>query len=138
MPILNLQLLDFHLKHQNGCILTAASPKNGRKIQIIACETSKLYLLQTFLFWTSFYDNSLFLSPLTKKRVIYLKRKLCLIVNEYSIEIGSISVMRAYVIKRVPANFYGSPCTYCERVQFSLYLTVSFLCMPFYIFRRTL
>ena len=47
---LDLQWLDFQLEHQHGCALTAASQKNGRKIQIIACETGKLYLLQTFLF----------------------------------------------------------------------------------------
>ena len=39
--------------------------KNGRKIQTIAYETSKMHLLQTLLFWTSKFDDSPFLSQLT-------------------------------------------------------------------------
>ena len=32
--------------------------------------------------------------------------------NECSFEIGRISVLRAYVIKRVRLDLYGTPCTY--------------------------
>ena len=96
---------------QCACALTASSPKNGREIQIIACETSKMHLLQTYLLWTLNFDDSPFLSQQTWERVIYLKRKLCIVANECSFDIGKIPVMRAYEIKRVPANLYGSPCT---------------------------
>ena len=90
--------------------LTAASPKNGRNTQMIACETSKMDPLQTFLFWTLNFDNSPFLSQLTKEKVTYLKRKLSIVANECSFEIGRISIMRACEIKRVTTNLYGSPC----------------------------
>ena len=91
--------------------MTGESPKNGEKIQIITCETSKMYLLQTSFFWTSHFDNSPFLSQLTyKQRVIYPKRKLCIVGNECSFEIGRISVMRVRQIKRVHPNLYGAPC----------------------------
>ena len=39
--------------------------KNGGNIQIIAGETSKMHLLQIFLFWTFNFDDSPFLSQLT-------------------------------------------------------------------------
>ena len=73
--ILDLQLLDFQLKHQHGCALTAASPKNGGKIQIISHETSKMHLLQASLFWTWNFDESPILGLLTQEEVIYLKKK---------------------------------------------------------------
>ena len=73
--ILDLKLPDFELKYQHECTLTAVSPKNGRKIQIIACETSKMHLLQMFLFWTLSFDYSPFLSQLTKEKVLHFFRK---------------------------------------------------------------
>ena len=45
------------------------------------------------LFSSLNFDNSLFLSQLTLERVIYLKRKLWIVVNENSFETGRISVM---------------------------------------------
>ena len=111
MPILDFQLLGFQLKQQRGCALTAASSKNGGKIQIIARETSKMHLLQIFLFWTFNFDDSPFLSQLTQERGIYLKRKLCIVANECIFEIGRISVLRPCVIKRVRLDLYGPPCT---------------------------
>ena len=39
--------------------------KIGKKNQIITCPTTKMHLLQTFLFWTSNFDESLFLRQLT-------------------------------------------------------------------------
>ena len=89
------------MKYQLGFTLTAERPKNGGKIQIIACEISKMHLLQTFLFWTSNFDDPPFLSQLTKERVMYLKRKLCIVANEISFEIRRNSVMRACETKRV-------------------------------------
>ena len=47
------------------------------------------------------FDNSTFLSQLTKERVMYLKRKLCIVENDLSFEIGRISVMTACMIKSV-------------------------------------
>ena len=70
-----------------------------------------MHLLQTYLLWTLNFDDSPFLSQQTWERVIYLKRKLCIVANECSFDIGKIPVMRAYEIKRVSANLYGSPCT---------------------------
>ena len=55
----------FLAKKQRGSALTAESSKNGGKIQIIARETSKMHLLQIFLFWTFNFDDSPFLSQLT-------------------------------------------------------------------------
>ena len=108
--ILDLQLLDFQMKHQHGCALTAASPKNGGKFQIISHETSKMYLLQTSLYWTWNFDESPILVLLTQEEVIYLKRKLCVVANECSFEIGRIFIIRACVIKRVRPILYGAPC----------------------------
>ena len=73
--------------------------------------TSKMHLLQTFLFWTLNFDDFLFLSQLTQERVVYLKRKLCIDTNECSFKIGRISFMRACVIKKVRPILYGAPCT---------------------------
>ena len=75
-----------------------------------------MHLLQTFLFWTSNFDDSPFLSQLTKERVMYLKRKLCIVKNYLSFEIGWIFVMRAYETKRLGLDLYGTPCnsTYTE------------------------
>ena len=84
--------------------------QNWLQNQIVACETSKKHLFQTFLFWTSNFEDSPFLSQFTQKRVLYLKRKLCVVANECSFEIGRISIMRAFEIKRVRADLYGSPC----------------------------
>ena len=61
-----------------------------------------MHILQTFLFWTSNFDDTW---------VIYLKRKLCVVANECSFEIGRISVIRACEIKRVRPNIYGGPCS---------------------------
>ena len=41
---------------------------------------------------------------------MYLKRKLCIVVNECSYEIGRISVMIFREIKMVPPDLYGAPC----------------------------
>ena len=41
---------------------------------------------------------------------MYLKIMLCVVVNEFSFEIGRISDMRAFEIKRVRPNLYGAPC----------------------------
>ena len=57
---------------------------------------------------------------------MYLKRKLCIVENELSFEIGSISVMRACVIKRVRPILYGTPCN-CHwhlYVVFSVFFTI--------------
>jgi len=51
LPILDLKLLDFQLKHHCGCALTAASTKLAKN-QVITCEASTMHLLQIFLFWT--------------------------------------------------------------------------------------
>ena len=72
-----------------------------------------MHILQAFLFWTKKFDDSPFLSQLTQERFIYLKRKLCIIANEFSFEIGKISLMRACTIKRVRPNLYGAPCNSC-------------------------
>ena len=69
-----------------------------------------MHHLQIFLFWNSKFEDSPFLSQLTKERVIYLKRKLCIVANECSFDTGRISVMRARVIKRVRPILYGAPC----------------------------
>ena len=69
-----------------------------------------MHLCQKFLFWTSNSDDSPFVSQLTKERVMYLKRKLCIVENELSFEIGRISFRRACEIKRVRLDLYGSPC----------------------------
>ena len=99
-----------HPGSNHSQILTAASSKNGRKIQIIARETSKIHLHQIFLFWTFNFDDSPFLSQLTQERGIYLKRKLCIVANECSFEIRRISIIRACEIKRVHPNLYGVSC----------------------------
>ena len=88
-------------------------------------------LLQTFLFWTLNFDGSPFLSQLTKERVIYCKRKLCIVANECSFEIERFSIMRACEIKRVMANLYGPPCIYWSigsNVNFSGLLYYVCLC----------
>ena len=41
---------------------------------------------------------------------MYLKRKLCIVANEFSFEIGRISVMRACVLYRARPILYGTPC----------------------------
>ena len=41
---------------------------------------------------------------------MFLKRKFFIIENEYSVDIGRISVIRACVIKRVRPILYGPPC----------------------------
>ena len=51
-----------------------------------------------------------FLNQWTQERFIYLKRKLYIVVNECSFELGSISFMRAGVIKIVRLDLYGTPC----------------------------
>ena len=71
-----------------------------------------MHHLQIFLFWNSKFEDSPFLSQLTKERVIYLKRKLCIVANECSFDTGRISVMRARVIKRVRPILYGAPCNH--------------------------
>ena len=40
-----------------------------------------------------------------------LQKEALHVAKECSFEIGRISVMRAYEIKRVRADLYGSPCT---------------------------
>ena len=123
LPILDLQLLHFQLKHQLGCALTAESPKNGGKIQIISREINKMHPLKTLLFWTSNFDNSQFLSQLTQERVVNLKSKLCRVANKLSFEIGRISVMRACETKRVRLDLYGTPCKFISK--FSIALSIS-------------
>ena len=59
-----------------------ASPKTSRKVQIIACET--IEISSTHYFWTSNFDEALFLSQLTQERVIYFKRKPYDVVNACS------------------------------------------------------
>ena len=45
-----------------------------------------------------------------RERDVYSKRKLCIVVNECSYEIGRISVMIFREIKMVPPDLYGAPC----------------------------
>ena len=42
---------------------------------------------------------------------VYLKRKPYIVVNDFSFEIGRISVMRVCEIRIVRPILYGSPCT---------------------------
>ena len=43
---------------------------------------------------------------------MYLKRKLCIVENDLSFEIGRISVMRACETKRLWLVLYGTPCIF--------------------------
>ena len=43
---------------------------------------------------------------------MYLKRKLYIVVNECSFELGRISFMTAGVIKIVRLDLYGPPCKF--------------------------
>ena len=57
---------------------------------------------------------------MTKERVTYLKRKLCIVVNECSFEIGRISVTRFCEIKIVaPVRpvIYGAPCNLITQIS---------------------
>ena len=57
---------------------------------------------------------------------------LCIVAKECSFEIGRISVMRAYEIKRVRPNIYGGPCStqlYYTANVFAVNFT-GFPCVP--------
>ena len=63
--LFDLQLLKHALFGVSAKIQAAVSRNIGLKSQIIACETSKLNLFQTFLYQTSNFEGSPFLSQLT-------------------------------------------------------------------------
>ena len=54
---------------------------------------------------------------------MYLKRKLYIVVNECSFELGIISFMRAGVIKIVRLDLYGPPCIQHNTLLKSIHFT---------------
>ena len=66
--------------------------------------------VQTSVKQVKFWGASIF-EQFDLRKSIYLKRKPCIVANEWSLLIGRISVLRACYIRIVRPDPYGSPCS---------------------------
>ena len=88
----------------------------SRKIKLLSVRLVKCIFFRLFCFELRTLTTPHFKASWPRKKFYYLKRKLCIVANECSFEIGRISVMRVREIKRVHPNLYGAPCTIKDEV----------------------